>query len=80
MGAVEKQLEQLNGEIAEVTTGIKDTQVAWLSAKDDEQKADFKEAWRYLVNKEDALNRRAAALEAQLTGTGVHTPILALNC
>ena len=79
MDAVAKQLEHLNQEIANATAEAKEAQEAWLSATDPQQKADLKEIWQQLLKDKEAPIAERKALEAQLTGPGVHAPLLAHN-
>lgn len=80
MGAAEKQLDQLNREIAHVTALAIETEHAWLSARGDQQRGNLKEAKQDFFKQREGLVAERTALEAQLAGAGVHIPLLALKC
>ena len=75
-----QRLEQLDKEIANVTAEAKEAQQAWLSATDPQQEAKLEKIWQQLLKYLEALIAERKALEAPLTGPGVHAPLLAHNC
>ena len=77
---VNQRRQQLDTEIANANAEAKEAQQAWLSATAPQKKADLKEVWQQLVKDKEILLTERKALSAQLTGTGVHTPLLAHNC
>ena len=74
-----QRLEQLDKEIANVFAEAKEAQEAWLSATDSQQEAKLEKIWQQLMKDKEALFAERKALEAQLTGPGVHAPLLAHN-
>jgi hypothetical protein len=74
-----KELEQLKQEIAIASAAAEVGERKWLSERDRAQKADLKEAWLLRRQDRDALIAVWERLLTHLTGTGVHTPLLAHN-
>ena len=72
----DKQLEQLNGEIAHLTTKVEAAEEDWLSATDPQQKADLWHVYAYRKKEKERLDSRRAELEAKLPSAGEHTPLL----
>ena len=73
---MEKQLEQLNQEVADFAAKRKAIQKNWLSATDPQLKADLEKVYDYTQEIEKRLDSRQAALEARLLGAGERTPLL----
>ena len=71
-----KQLEQLNGEIAELNVKVGAAKKDWLSATDPHQEAKLEKAYEDAKEKEKRLLQERRALEAKLPGAGERTPLL----
>ena len=69
----DKQLEQLNREIADLNPTVEAAEKNWLDATDPQQKADLWQVYAYRKEKEERLDSRRAQLEAKLPSTGEHT-------
>lgn len=79
MEACPKEVEQLEQKIAIASAAAEVAEEKWLSERDRAQKADLKEAWLLRRQDRDALIAIKERLLTHLTGTGVHTPLLAHN-
>lgn len=55
MAELSKWWEELTEEIKVVNAEAKDARMAWLSAKEKQEKADLKEVWQQLVKEQEAL-------------------------
>ena len=69
----EKQLEQLNGEIAELNKIVKAAEDDWLSATDPQRKADLWHVYAYRKNEKEELLKDRRALQAKLPGASERT-------
>ena len=74
-----QRLQQLEKDITSATAEAKEAQEAWLSERDPQQEAKLEKVWQQLVKDKETLLAERNALSIQLTGTGVHTPLLAHN-
>ena len=70
-----KQLEQLDGEIAELTAKVEAAKKDWLSARDPQRKADLKDVYDYAKKKKEYLLEDRRALQLKLPNAGEHTPL-----
>lgn len=74
-----KELEQIKQDIAIADATAEVARKEWLRGRDRAQKAELKEAWLLHRDDRDALIAVAKEVLTHLTGTGVHTPLLAHN-
>ncbi len=72
----EKQLEQLNAEIASLYKKGDAVEKEWLAATDPQERAALWELYTDARFERRQLDARRAALEADLVGTGEQTPLL----
>jgi hypothetical protein len=72
----DKQLEQLNGEIADLTAEVEAAKNNWLSATDPQWKADLLDVYAYCTKKMEKLQERRKALQAKLPDAGEHALLL----
>lgn len=72
-----QRLEQLDKDIAKATADANQAWDAYQRETDPRQEAKFEKRWQQLVKGEEDLLAERKALAAQLTGPGLHTPMLA---
>ena len=72
----DKQLEQLNWEIADLTAKFEAAKNEWLSATDPQLKADLKDVYNHAKKMQESILEERRTLRAKLPGAGERTPLL----
>ena len=70
-----KRMEQLDGEIADLTAKVEAAKKDWLSDRNPQRKADLKDVYDYAKKKKEHLLEDRRALQLKLPSAGERTPL-----